>query len=85
MPLTKFQSEVLAVIVGNRSEESHFAGGLVLNASDESARFSNDFDMFHDAILNENGDPGWIGEDPTLRIHHGSLRGCWPVFGSLES
>jgi hypothetical protein len=37
MPLTKFQSEVLAVIVGNRSEQSHFAGGLVLNASEESA------------------------------------------------
>jgi hypothetical protein len=50
MPLTQFQTEVLAVIVGNRSEESHFAGGLVLNASEESARFSNDFDMFHDAI-----------------------------------
>jgi len=51
MPLTKFQSEVLAVIVGNRCEESHFAGGLVLNASEESARFSNGFDMFHDAIV----------------------------------
>jgi len=51
MPLTKFQSEVLAVIVSNRSEQSHFAGGLVLNASEESARFSNDFDMFHDAIV----------------------------------
>ena len=51
MPLTKFQSEVLAVIVSNRSEESHFAGGLVLNASEDSARFSNDFDMFHDAIV----------------------------------
>jgi hypothetical protein len=51
MPLTKFQSEVLAVIVGNRTAESHFAGGLVLNACEESARFSNDFDMFHDAIV----------------------------------
>jgi hypothetical protein len=51
MPLTKFQREILAVIVANRSEESHFAGGLVLNASEESARFSNDFDMFHDTIV----------------------------------
>ena len=51
MPLTRFQSEILAVIVANRSEESHFAGGLVLNASEESARFSNDFDMFHDTIV----------------------------------
>ena len=33
MPLTAFQSEVLAVVAANRSEESHFAGGLVLNAA----------------------------------------------------
>ncbi len=51
MPLTEFQREVLALIVGNRCEESHFAGGLVLNASDQSARFSSDSDLFHDAIL----------------------------------
>jgi hypothetical protein len=51
MPLTKFQQEVLSVIVENRSEQSHFAGGVVLNASEDSARFSNDFDMFHDAIV----------------------------------
>lgn len=49
MPLTPFQSEVLAVISGNRSEESHFAGGLVLNAAAASARFSHDFDIFHEA------------------------------------
>ena len=35
MPLTQFQTEVLAVIVGNRSEESRFARGLVLDASEE--------------------------------------------------
>jgi len=49
MPLTRFQSGVLAVIATNRSEESHFAGGLVLNASADSARFSHDFDIFHQA------------------------------------
>lgn len=49
MPLTPFQSEVLAVLVANRSEESHFAGGLVLHASSDSARFSHDFDIFHEA------------------------------------
>ena len=48
MPLTAFQKEVLAVLAGNRSEESHFAGGLVLNAPDDSARFSHDFDIFHE-------------------------------------
>lgn len=49
MPVTPFQSEVLAVLAGNRSEESHFAGGLVLNASPDSARYSHDFDIFHEA------------------------------------
>jgi hypothetical protein len=48
MPVTPFQSEVLGVLAGNRSEESHFAGGLVLNASPESARYSHDFDIFQE-------------------------------------
>ncbi len=50
MPLTPFQKEVLGVLVGNRSEASHFAGGLVLNAPDDSARYSHDFDVFHEAV-----------------------------------
>jgi len=50
MPLTSFQREVLSHLVANRSEASHFAGGLVLNAADDSARFSNDFDLFHDIV-----------------------------------
>ncbi len=48
MPLTGFQREVLAVLAANRSEESHFAGGLVLHAAEDSARFSYDFDIFHE-------------------------------------
>src|SRR5437764_15153057 len=48
MPLTAFQKRVLAVLAANRSEESHFAGGIVLNAPDDSARFSRDFDIFHE-------------------------------------
>jgi hypothetical protein len=48
MPLTAFQKEILAILAANRSEESHFAGGVVLNASDDSARFSRDFDIFHE-------------------------------------
>lgn len=50
MPLTNFQREVLAVIVANRSEDSHFAGGIVLNVAPDSPRFSKDFDFFHDAM-----------------------------------
>lgn len=41
---------MLAVIVENRSEQSHFAGGLVLNAVADSARYSKDFDLFHDEV-----------------------------------
>jgi hypothetical protein len=48
MPLTAFQRGVLAVLAANRSEESHFAGGILLNASDDSPRYSRDFDIFHD-------------------------------------
>ena len=33
MPLTALQEEVLAILAANRSEESHFAGGIVLNAA----------------------------------------------------
>jgi hypothetical protein len=48
MPLTPFQAEVLKVLAQNRTEESHFAGGLLLNATNESARYSHDFDIFHE-------------------------------------
>jgi hypothetical protein len=48
MPLTALQKDVLAVLARNRSEESHFAGGIVLNAADKSARYSHDFDIFHE-------------------------------------
>jgi hypothetical protein len=48
MPLTALQKEVLAILAANRSEESHFAGGIVLNVADDSARFSHDFDIFHE-------------------------------------
>lgn len=38
MPLTPLQKDVLAVVAQNRIEESHVAGGIVLNAADDSAR-----------------------------------------------
>lgn len=34
------------------------------------------------AFVNEKGEPGWIGSNPDLKIHYGSLRGCWPVISS---
>jgi hypothetical protein len=48
MPLTAFQKSVLEVLAASRSAESHFAGGVVLNAPDDSPRFSRDFDIFHE-------------------------------------
>ncbi len=48
MPLTDFQHQVLSILKNNRSEASHFAGGIVLHAAPDSARFSRDFDFFHD-------------------------------------
>ena len=44
MPLTDFQKEVVAVLAANRSQESHFAGGLVLNADELAPRFSHHLD-----------------------------------------
>jgi hypothetical protein len=48
MPLSAFQKDVLAILAANRSPESHFAGGIILNAPDASPRFSRDFDIFHE-------------------------------------
>ena len=48
MPLTTLQKEVLRILAANRSEESHFAGGVVINHADDSARYSHDFDIFHE-------------------------------------
>ena len=31
------------------------------------------------AFVDEKWEPGWIGSNPALKIHYGSLRGCWPV------
>jgi len=48
MPLTALQKDVLTLLAAHRSEESHFAGGVVLNAAEDSARYSHDFDIFHE-------------------------------------
>lgn len=48
MPLTESQAQVLRIIAANRSVNSHVAGGLALNSSPETTRFSKDIDLFHD-------------------------------------
>lgn len=35
------------------------------------------------AFVDAAGKPGWIGDDPTLRPHAPSVRGCWPTVHRL--
>jgi len=35
------------------------------------------------AFLDAAGHPGWIGDDPSLRVHAPSVRGCWPTVHGL--
>ena len=48
MPLTDFQKTVLHLLAQNRNPESYVAGGIVLNQSADTPRFSDDVDVFHD-------------------------------------
>jgi hypothetical protein len=47
VPLTDFQSTVLAVLAPGRSQESYLAGGAALHLGPAGQRFSNDLDFFH--------------------------------------
>jgi hypothetical protein len=48
MPLTEFQAATLRLLAAHRSPESYLAGGTVLNAANDSPRYSKDLDIFHD-------------------------------------
>ena len=37
------------------------------------------------AFVDGRGEPGWIRRDPALRVHHPTLRGCFPTIGSRSS
>jgi hypothetical protein len=47
MPLTPIQKEVLRLLAGNRSPESHLAGATGIHMSPETTRYSHDLDLFH--------------------------------------
>ncbi|MBI4024785.1 MAG: nucleotidyl transferase AbiEii/AbiGii toxin family protein [Verrucomicrobia bacterium] len=49
MPLTEFQREILRLLAKNRNPDSYVAGGIVLNQTPATPRFSKDIDVFHDA------------------------------------
>jgi hypothetical protein len=36
------------------------------------------------AFVDAVGKPGWIGDDPSLRMHAPSIRGCWPTVHGAE-
>jgi len=48
MPLSAIQKEVLALLAGNRSDESHLAGASGILMAERSPRRSHDLDLFHD-------------------------------------
>lgn len=48
MPLTDLQARILRTLAAGRSPESYLAGATVLHRSDDSPRFSQDLDFFHD-------------------------------------
>ena len=82
MPLSSPQIELLRLIAANRSPESYVAGATVLHRSDDTPRYSDDLDLFHDmedtiaqsaeedaATLRNAGHPfTWLLRTPTF--HH---------------
>ena len=50
MPLTEFQRGVLRLLAENRGPQSFVAGGTMINVGSDSPRYSDDVDVFHDAV-----------------------------------
>lgn len=48
MPLTEVQARILRALAAGRSPESYLAGATVLHRADDSPRYSQDLDFFHD-------------------------------------
>jgi hypothetical protein len=48
MPLTNIQARILRTLAAHRSPESYLAGATVLHRAEDSPRFSQDLDFFHD-------------------------------------
>ena len=48
MPLTRMHAELLARIAANRNPESYVARATVLHIAEDTPRFSDDLDLFHD-------------------------------------
>ncbi|MBN1899701.1 nucleotidyl transferase AbiEii/AbiGii toxin family protein [Candidatus Sumerlaeota bacterium] len=48
MPLTEPQKRILKILASRRSPENYLAGATVLHRAEDSPRFSEDIDFFHD-------------------------------------
>lgn len=48
MPLTELQKRILKTLASRRSPESYLAGATVVHRANDSPRFSQDIDFFHD-------------------------------------
>ncbi len=49
MPLTQFQKKLAKLLSVSRSEDSYLAGGAALHSKENSLRYSQDLDYFHDS------------------------------------
>jgi hypothetical protein len=48
MPLNELQKHILKILASHRSPENYLADATVLHRADDSPRFSEDIDFFHD-------------------------------------
>jgi hypothetical protein len=51
LPITEFQKKVFQTLKTSRDPESYVAGGTAINRNDDSLRYSQDIDLFHDTDL----------------------------------
>jgi hypothetical protein len=49
MPLSLFQKRIFAFLKANRNPDSYVAGGTAINLTEDSLRYSQDIDLFHDS------------------------------------
>lgn len=74
---------------GDRRHRGQIEPGVAARHVDRSARASRGCDV-HElwpigvAFVDPAGTPGWIGDNPDLRIHAPSIRGCRPVVRGLD-
>jgi len=50
MPLTEFQDDILRLVGEPLADEAYLAGGAAIHFTPNSARYSNDLDLFHDSL-----------------------------------